>query len=171
LKFYINQLMEEKELGVADEVAVKEKIWDYRHQLDPLFRQAVCVLADKTNSLAIITTDKGDVYHSGYANILDMPEFFDIDVTKSVLSLIEDFDRLNSFFSSAPAEEIIHALIGDDFDFEPLEPCSLVFANFEIKNKVKGSLGVIGSCRLNYSLIVPVVKYFANLLEEISEPL
>ena len=117
--------------------------------------------------MAIIVTKKGDIYHSGYANILDMPEFFDIDVTKSVFSAIEDFDQLNRFFSCASDEEIVHTLIADDFDFEPLEQCSLIFTNFDIKDKIKGTLGVIGPCRINYSLIMPTVKYFGSLLEEI----
>jgi len=167
LKFYINQLMEEKELSVTDEVAVKEKIWDYRHQLDRLLQEITRALAGQTASLAITVTDKGNIYHSGYAYILDMPEFFDIDVTKSVFSVIEDFDQLNRFFNKVAEEEIVHILMGDDFEFEPLETCSLVFTNFEIKNKVKGSLGVIGPYRLNYSLIVPTVKYFGSLIENV----
>jgi transcriptional regulator of heat shock response len=167
LKFYINQLMEEKELGVADEVTVKEKIWDYRDQLDRLFHEITQALADKTRSLALMLTDEGSLYHAGYANILDMPEFFDIDATKSVLSLIEDFEQLHRFFSQASAGEIVHTLMGDDFGFEPLESCSLVFTNFDIKGKVKGSLGVIGPCRLNYPLVVPTIKYFGSLLEEV----
>lgn len=167
LKFYINQLMQEKELSVADEVAVKEKIWDYRHQLNRFFLEITRVLADQTGSLAVTITDKGNVYHSGYAKILDMPEFFDIDVTKNVLSFIEDFEQLSRFFEKAGTEEIVHTLIGDDFGLEILEPCSLVFTNFEIKDKAKGSLGIIGPCRLNYPLVVPTVKYFGKLLEEI----
>lgn len=167
MKFYINQLMQEKELSVADEVAVKEKIWDHRHQLDQLFREITQALAHQTSSLALTVTDKGDVYHSGYANILDMPEFFDIDATKSVLSIIEDFNQLNQFLHKATTEEIVHTMMGDDFEYEPLALCSLVFTNFESKDKVKGSLGVIGPCRLNYPLIVPTIKYFGNLLNEI----
>src|SRR6266542_1826486 len=30
MKFYVKQLMKEKELSVAEEVTVKEKLWDYR---------------------------------------------------------------------------------------------------------------------------------------------
>src|SRR5258708_6464339 len=30
MKFYVTQLMKEKELSVAEEVAMKEKLWDYR---------------------------------------------------------------------------------------------------------------------------------------------
>ncbi len=167
IKFYIQKLMESKELGVADEVAVKEKIWDSRHQLNKFFQEVARVLAQKTNSLALVATDEGELFHSGYAHILDMPEFFDIDTTKGVLSVIEDVDRLLKFFDKATGEGVVHALIGQELELEPLYDCSLVFTNFEIKGKVKGSLGVIGPCRLNYPLIIPTIKYFGHLLEEV----
>src|SRR4030067_880223 len=32
LKFYVDKLMKTKKMTVADEVAVKEKIWDYRQE-------------------------------------------------------------------------------------------------------------------------------------------
>src|SRR5438477_10249314 len=32
MKFYVNQLMKEKELTVAEEVAMKEKMWDHRER-------------------------------------------------------------------------------------------------------------------------------------------
>jgi len=167
LKFYIHQLMKEEQLGVVDEVQVKEKIWDYRHDPVKLYQATTKTLADKTKSLAVAITNEGNLYHSGYAHILDMPEFFDIDVTKNVLSLIEDFDQLHGFIGRSTGEEIIHTLIGDDFGFEPLESCSMIFTNFRLHGKEEGSLGVIGPCRLNYALIVPTVKYFGHLLEEI----
>lgn len=167
LKFYINQLMEEKELSVADEVSVKEKIWDYKDQLEKLLHEAVRVLANKTNSLAVSATDKGHLYHAGYANILDVPEFFDIDVTKTVLSIIDDFNQLNKFFQKSFGEEDIHILMGDEFGMPFLKPCGMVFIKFETKDKIHGSLGVIGPCRLNYPFIVPTVRYFGNLIQDI----
>ncbi|PIS09313.1 hypothetical protein COT75_02290 [Candidatus Beckwithbacteria bacterium CG10_big_fil_rev_8_21_14_0_10_34_10] len=169
LKYYINQLMEEKELGVTEEVAVKERVWDNRNQVDILLQEITRSLAEKTGVLAITTTNQGKIYHSGYANILDIPEFYDIDVTKTVLTIIEDFKRMDEFFSQDDSEEIVHALMGDDFGLELLEPCSLVFTNFNLKDKIKGSLGVIGPCRLNYSHIIPTLKYFGSLLNEISQ--
>ena len=168
LRFYVRQLMKEKELSVADEVAVKGKIWDYRTKVDKLLQEAVRVLSEKTNSLAIATTDEGDLYNAGYANILDDPEFFDIDVAKAVLSIIDDFEGLNKLLKKALGEEPIHLLIGDDLGLRPLESCGLIFSNFKTP-KVKGSLGVIGSCRLNFPQIYPTLRYMTNLIEEIGK--
>lgn len=166
LKFYIQRLMEEEELGVAEEVAVKERIWDYRDQLDKLFEQTTKALAERTDSLAVMLLDEGRIFHSGYANILDKPEFFDIDVTKTVLSMIEDFEQLYNIFSSSAGEEIINTLVGTEFGIKPLEPCGAIFTSFKI-DKEAGYLGIIGSCRINYPHAVPTVRYFGRLLEEI----
>lgn len=168
LKFYVSRLMEEKEMSVADEVAVKGRIWDYRTEIDKLLKETTRVLAEKTKSLAVAVTKGGNVYHAGYASILDDPEFFDIDVAKTVLSIIDDFERMNKIFSRALGEEPIHVLLGDEFDIEFLQPCGLVFTNFKTA-KVSGSLGVIGSCRLDYAAVIPTLKYIANLIEEVGK--
>ena len=39
MKLYVKQLMKEKELSVAEEVAVKEKVWDHREKLDSFMRE------------------------------------------------------------------------------------------------------------------------------------
>jgi heat-inducible transcriptional repressor len=166
LKFYIKQLMEEKQLSVADEVAAKEKVWDSRHELGKVLSQATQMLAKKTSSLAVTTTDKGDVYHAGYANILDLPEFFDIEVTKAMLSVIEDISALQQIFNRNVPDEPIHVLLGEEFGLEFLSPCGLVFTNFE-SPKVRGSIGVFGPSRLNYPWVIPNVRYFGSLINEI----
>ena len=46
-------------------------------------------LAQKTHSLAVAITDDGDIYYAGYAHILEMPEFYDIDIAKNLLSILD----------------------------------------------------------------------------------
>jgi heat-inducible transcriptional repressor len=167
-KYYIDTLMEEKKLSVIDEVAAKEAIWDYRFEFDRLMREVTHELAKRTNSLAVASTKEGDVYSSGYANILDMPEFFDIDVTKEVLALLDQADRLQTLFDQAFGQEEIHVLVGDDLHEEYLKPCSLIFSHFEGGPKHSGAIGVIGPCRQNYAQLIPTVRYFGNLINEIA---
>ncbi len=171
LKFYINQLMEEKNLSVAEEVAAKEAVWDYRHEFGRLLREMTRTLAGQTASLALATTNKGDIYSAGYANILDMPEFYDIDVTRSVLSLLDEVRRLQVLFERAFTEEPIHILLGDDLEQEFLRPCSLVFTHFDAGEDRKGTIGVIGPSRLNYPRIIPLVRYFGSLIDEMAKTL
>lgn len=168
LKFYIRQLMDEKDLSVAEEVDVKSKIWDYRDQVDQLLKEATRVLAQKSNSIAVATTDQGDVFHSGYANILDIPEFFDIDVTRTVLSVIDNGRELQVILQHAYSDEPIHILLGDDFDREFLHPCGIVFTSLSLGPYGNGNLGIIGPSRLNYPYVIPMIRYFGRLINEIT---
>src|SRR6185503_2043864 len=107
MKFYVKQLMKEKELSVAEEFAVKEHVWDYREKEQQFLRTLTKSLAEKTRAVAIATTDEGSLFAAGYANILDMPEFYDIDITKSLLAALDEFDTLASVFSSVSEDEDI----------------------------------------------------------------
>lgn len=98
LKFYIKELMKTKELSVTDEVAVKEKVWNYRFSLDKLLREATRTLAGKTKTLAMATTADGDFYYAGTANILEMPEFYDINLTRNLLLMLDRVDFWSRVF-------------------------------------------------------------------------
>lgn len=170
-KFYITHLMEEKKLSVADEVAAREKVWDARFNFDKLMHEATKSLAERTQSLAVAATKEGDVYHAGYANILNMPEFYDIDITRSILLMLEETKSLLGLFNKAFGEEPIHYLFGNELGFDLLEPCGMVFVHFDAGSKKSGSLGVIGSNRLNYQAVVPTIRYFGGLIEELAKNL
>jgi transcriptional regulator of heat shock response len=169
-KFYVNQLIEEKKLSVAEEVEAKEKIWDSRFDFDKLMKQATKALADKTRMLAVSATKDGEIYHAGYAHILEMPEFYDIDVTRSVLSLLDEVNRIQDLFAKSFGEGPIHMLLGDELGYELLEPCGMVFTHFQA-GEHSGALGVVGTCRLNYPFVIPVVRYFGRLVEELAASL
>jgi len=166
LKYYVNNLMKAKELSVADEVSVKEKVWDYRNETDRLLRETVRALAEKTKTLSMAATDEGDMYWSGVGNILEMPEFFDIDITKNLLSTLDEYSYWwNIFERVGVTEDALHIIIGEELDKKPLLPCGLVFINFN-SPRHKGVLCVIGPSRLDYPYVIPVVRYFGGLVTE-----
>jgi heat-inducible transcriptional repressor len=169
MRFYVKQLMQEKELSVSEEVDVKSRIWDYRDKANKLLREATHILSQKTNSIGIAITDQDEVFHAGYANILDIPEFFDIDVTKTVLSILDDKQRLEFIFSKGQGEEPIHILLGDDFEIEFLRPCGVVYTNFRLGSRAEGNLGVIGPSRLDYPYVIPFIRYFGRLITEVTK--
>jgi len=166
MKFYVNQLMKEKELSVAEEVALKEKVWDLRDKENDFLRELTRSLAEKTKTLAVATTDEGDFFFSGYANILDMPEFYDIDFTKNLLDAIDKCEMFSLFFDKATEEEI-QVLMGEDLAPSLKGPYSFVYRKYKTPHH-KGEIGVIGPTRLNYTYVIPTVRYFGSLIEEIS---
>lgn len=166
MKFYVRQLMQEEDLSVADEAAVKGKIWDHKEKIERLLHEATRVLSERTKALALATTEDGDIYHAGYANLLESPEFFDIDVVRTVLSMIDDFSWLKKIFGSAMGEEEIHILLGDELGIQFLQPCGIIFTNYHT-NRGSGTIGIVGPCRINFSRAIPNLRYITNLIQEI----
>lgn len=169
LRYYIKNLMETKNLSVTEEVAAKEKVWDFRHEVDRLLKETTRALAEQTSMLSVATTNRGKVYHSGYANILEIPEFFDIDVTRTVLTLIDQLPELKNIFSKAIGEDPLHVLLGEELDNPFLKPVGFVFTEINAGDKLQGEIGVIGPCRLNFSQAIPFVRYFGSLIEEVAK--
>lgn len=168
MRFYVTQLMREKELSVTEEVAVKERLWDYRKETERFLRELTRSLAEKTKALAVATTNQGDFFSSGYANILDMPEFFDIDVTKSLLSALDEVGYLQKLCEREDEDEDIQVLLGDELGPRLSESYGFVFRHFTTPVSISGEIGVLGPVRLNYSMLVPTVRYFGDLVEEIA---
>lgn len=169
MRFYVKQLMKEKELPLAEEVAVKEALWDEREKREQFLKKITKYLADKTKALAITTTDEGDIFCSGYANILDMPEFFDIGITKTLLRALDDSDWFENIFSNVIGEEEVQVLLGEDLGPKLHDSYGFVFRKYETPEHLIGEIGVMGPTRLKYTSIIPTVRYFGDLIEEIAK--
>ena len=168
LKYYVKSLMKEKEMSVSDEVKVKEQVNDVKDELDKFMREATRALAERTKTIALTSLNTGDTYYAGTGNILDMPEFFDIDVTKTLLSLLDQDEYWGQLIEKAiETDEPIHLLLGSDLGTKYLAPCGFVYTNFKIGPKIKGAIGVVGPMRLQYTTIIPTVRYFGDLITEI----
>lgn len=174
LKYYVRNLMTPKNMAVSEEIGVKEKVWDYRNQFDGLLKAATRELALRTRTLALTTTDQGSVYSYGASNLLEQPEFYNIDVTKTILTLIDNsaywFDIVNKATSTDAffQDDFVHLLIGEDLGVEHLEPCGFIYQTYK-SGPHQGIVGVIGPARFHYQRVVPVVDYFAELISEISK--
>ena len=164
LRFYVEVLMKPKHLSVTEEMSVKEKIWDVRQEVDKVLREATKAIAHKTKALALTTTDEGDLYYAGVGNILDMPEFYDYELTHALLDAVEQFDFWWKLHEEHADRLVI--LLGDELGTKGLSQCGYIYHTFETPH-VKGAIGVVGPYRLDYPAIIPVVRYMGNLISEL----
>jgi len=167
-RFYIKHLMKQKDLSTTDEVAYKNSIWDERNETHRLLSQATKILSQKTGLLSLVTTNLGDVYYSGMANLLTQPEFLDLNLSRTLFGRLDEvsyWERILNEFQKM--EEEIMCLLGEEDFHDPIfESCASVWGEFEGKN-IKGIVGVVGPKRMYYDSIIPQIKYFSNLIEEI----
>ena len=168
LKFYVNELMEEKPLSVTEEVSTKESIWDHRHDFNHLLRRATLCLAEQSGTIAVTVTNQGHAFSAGYANILTMPEFFDIDVTRTVLSMLDKSDMLLKLFERSVNPGPVHVLFGEELNDPHLEPVSYIYGDFQINDQINGKIGIIGPSRTNFSKAIPRIRYYTHLITDIA---
>src|SRR5258708_2965701 len=166
MKFYVRQLMKEKDLSVAEEVALKEKVWDYRERENQFLKEITKSLAEKTGELAIVITHTGDTYAAWYANILNKPEFYDINYTRELLAALEKIEIIETIMAQLEGEEDTYVLLGEELGPILSGPYGCVFAKYQTPMHLCGEIGILGPTRLNYTSIVPFVRYFGDLIEQ-----
>lgn len=167
LRFYIDQLMEEKRLSVTDEVKTKEDVMGKKNDLDNLMHEATSILANKTNSLAVAAVDGvNKVWHSGYSNVFLNPEFFtEPDSLTSLFSCLDHVERLHElFFQKMTGLTPVEIVFGEDLGWQGFDPIGVVGTRFTIAGR-NGALGIIGPARLHYTTVIPTVRYFRSLFE------
>lgn len=167
-RFYIKHLMKQKELSTTDEVAYKNSIWDERSEAHRLLSQATKVLSQKTGLLSLAITNYGDLYYAGVANLLMQPEFFDINLSRSLFGRLDEisfWDRILNDFDRIE-DEIMCMLGEEDFHDSAFDSCASVFGEFN-GNKIKGIVGVVGPKRMYYDEVIPQIRYFSKLIEDI----
>lgn len=176
LKYYVRNLMTPKTLSITEEVGAKEKMWDYRNEFDHLIRIGTRELARQTRNMAIATTEQGNLYYAGASNLLEQPEFFDIDVMKTILGLLDNQEywlelvkrTLNIANEIYGNEELVHLLIGEEMGMQHLEPCGFIYQRYAC-GPHRGIVGVVGPSRLHYSSVIPIVDYYADLISSITK--
>ena len=166
-KFFLQELLEEEELPVLQEVAIRQKLFANRFEFEKLLQKSVVSLADLTQELSIAVTYDGFMVHAGAVHILDKKEFWEIEVTKTALSLLDNFELLEQVLQRSP-EGVgeVEFLIGEDLGLPKLPNCSLVFTRFK-SSRTSGYLAVLGPSRMKYQSVIPSLKYTKNLIEEI----
>lgn len=167
LRYYIRTLMEEEDMPVLEEVAVKQRLADLKKDTSLLLRNAVRALGERTKLAAVAVMETDALFTSGVVHLLDNPEFYDIDVTRSVMTVLDNPTLLREIFSKGSAEDPVHILIGDEIEMANFGEIGTVFADFHLGNTA-GTLGVFGPCRMHYPSVLPAVRYISNLLNDFS---
>lgn len=174
MKFYINQLMDEKQMSLVDEVKAKEEVWDSRDDIDLLMDEATHALASRTRSLAVAALKEGAVggkkdrfWQAGHSYIFQNPEFSDVLTCQSLFSVFEEFDKLDKLFFGYENTSPLEVLFGEELGIPELMPTGIISTHFNIRGK-KGALGVIGPARADYGTVIPILRYFGNMIEDVA---
>ena len=106
------------------------------------------------------------LYVSGAINMLDHPEFWDIEATRELLRTFEQKERLADLMTSLAADEELRVTIGGENPYAEMRECSLITSTYLYRDQVVGILGVVGPRRLPYPEVISVVNETARHVTE-----
>lgn len=104
------------------------------------------------------------IYVDGTINILEQPEFKQVEKFKLLLSILEEEEKLLNLMNQAMQKRGLNIYIGDEINDESVEDCSMVTATYEVDGRVLGAVGVLGPTRMDYAHVVTVVDFIAKSL-------
>ena len=114
---------------------------------------------------ALSDSGPGEVFVEGRANILDQPEFAeDVQRLKRILRAFEEKTVIFRLLDRAMASQAIQVSIGPENPVEDMGDVSVVASGYRQGPSAVGSIGLIGPVRMDYSRVIPLVEYTANLL-------
>lgn len=108
------------------------------------------------------------VFLKGTLNILDQPEFKQIERVKALFELFEEEDTIKNLLHSDQENGIV-IKIGTENRHESMKGCSLVTATYHRQGKVIGNIGLLGPTRMEYSRAVSILELVTYALTDMLE--
>ncbi len=104
------------------------------------------------------------IYLGGTLNMLNQPEFRDLNKVKNLFSVFEENSKLIELLKSD--NNGMSITIGSENPDEVFKDCSVISATYHINGKQIGSIGVLGPTRMDYSKAITIVDYLTKSLTE-----
>ena len=104
------------------------------------------------------------VYLGGTLNMLNQPEFRDLNKVKTLFTVFEENSKLKDLLKQS--KDGICITIGSENPDEVFKDCSVISATYQINGKQIGSIGVLGPTRMDYGKAITIVDYMTKSLTE-----
>ncbi len=107
-----------------------------------------------------------NLYIEGITNILNYPEYSDIERARKFLQLINKKDVVNSMITN----QDLDIKIGEENENSEAKELSVISSKYLLQG-VSGNIGLIGPMRINYGKVISVLKIITNELTDMLKTL
>ena len=160
---YLTEIM-----GGLNLVEAKRKILEEMKKEKVLFDKLM-YRALQLSQKALEDEGGGDLYIEGKTNILQSPEFADLEKMRTLLQAFEEKTKIVKLLDKALLAQGMQIFIGAENEFNEMKDCSVIAAPYSRENFTLGTLGIIGPTRMDYPSIIPIVDYTARIVGKILE--
>ncbi len=113
----------------------------------------------------IRAAEKVQVHMSGTKNILAFPEFSDIDKARSLFQALEEKDVLVTLLEEGQGNDL-QVLIGSENTVQSMKDCSVITATYKMGEETRGTIGIVGPTRMDYSQVISVLNGMVENIEK-----
>jgi heat-inducible transcriptional repressor len=101
---------------------------------------------------------------SGSHNILNYPEYSDVEKARAFLSVLEEKDKLMALLPGQDAAFSVR--IGPEMGMPEMADCSVVTASYQVGAGHHGFVGVIGPTRMPYGKVLSALSAISGALSD-----
>lgn len=105
-----------------------------------------------------------EVYISGLYNLIQLPDFSDIEKLKEIAKTIQDRHLSIKLFENISEEDEVKVIIGQENTIEELRNFSIIASPYREREKFLGIIALVGPKRMNYQRAILLVNAFAKSL-------
>lgn len=162
LKHIENMLNSELDGLPLDEIerAILDKLSQERTALYEVYHWARYIVQTTLSQ----SNDDFKVSLDGRQYLLEKPEFKDVSKTKRIFTLLENSRELRALIDDDCESALISVRIGHENSFDEMWDCSLVKATYKVRNIKAGTITVVGSRRIHYEKVIPLVDHISSIL-------
>jgi len=132
-----------------------------RSASDPMLARALSLAA----AVMPVAAAAGEILLDGQSNLV--AEAADLERARTVLRTLEEKDQIVKLLDRTLAAPGICVFIGAEANLADLDDISVVAASYGNDERPLGTIGVIGPSRMNYSRVIPLVDFTADVITEI----
>lgn len=100
--------------------------------------------------------NEGKLYFGGKTNMLNQPEFHDLNKVRALMEMMEKESQVISLFQ--PGDSGIHIRIGSENNQLAVDDLSVITATYSIGKNQAGSIAIIGPTRMDYQRAVTMLE-------------
>lgn len=161
---YLNDMLQDLTL-----LQMKERLLEEMKKEKVLFDRLVSKALELSQKALQTNIEESELYIDGRTNLLDNPEFTDVEQMRRIFAAFEEKSRIIGLLDKSLAAGGVNILIGSESEVRDMESVSLITSAYTSGDEILGTLGVIGPTRMDYSRIIPLVDYTAKLVSEMIE--
>jgi len=107
-----------------------------------------------------------ELYVEGQINLLECPEFSEIEKMKTLFHTLEEKSLLLRLLDKTMEADGVQIFIGSETELLDMQTCSVITSPYRYGKNIVGALGIIGPTRMDYLRLIPIVEYSAQLVTE-----